>query len=33
VQPGGSRRDVAAIEIADRHGIAMVFTGRRHYRR
>jgi phosphoribosylaminoimidazolecarboxamide formyltransferase/IMP cyclohydrolase len=33
VQPGGSRRDTAAIEIADRHGIAMVFTGRRHYRR
>lgn len=33
VQPGGSRRDVAAIEIANRHGIAMVFTGRRHYRR
>jgi len=33
VQPGGSRRDAAAIEIADRHGITMVFTGRRHYRR
>lgn len=33
VQPGGSRRDAAAIEIADRHDIAMVFTGRRHYRR
>lgn len=33
VQPGGSRRDAAAIEIADRHNIAMVFTGRRHYRR
>lgn len=33
VQPGGSRRDATAIEIADRHGIAMVFTGRRHYRR
>jgi len=33
VQPGGSRRDAAAIEIADRYGIAMVFTGRRHYRR
>lgn len=33
VQPGGSRRDAAAIEIADRHGMAMVFTGRRHYRR
>ena len=33
VQPGGSRRDTAAIEIANRHGMAMVFTGRRHYRR
>lgn len=33
VQPGGSRRDAAAIEIADRMGLAMVFTGRRHYRR
>ena len=33
VQPGGSRRDAAAIEIADRHGMSMVFTGRRHYRR
>jgi len=33
VQPGGSRRDAAAIEIADRYGLAMVFTGRRHYRR
>ena len=33
VQPGGSRRDTAAIEIANRNGMAMVFTGRRHYRR
>jgi phosphoribosylaminoimidazolecarboxamide formyltransferase/IMP cyclohydrolase len=33
VQPGGSRRDAAAIDIANRNGIAMVFTGRRHYRR
>ena len=33
VQPGGSRRDTAAIEIANRSGMAMVFTGRRHYRR
>ena len=33
VQPGGSRRDAAAIDIANRHGMAMVFTGRRHYRR
>ena len=33
VQPGGSRRDAAAIEITNRNGMAMVFTGRRHYRR
>ncbi len=33
VQPGGSRRDAATIDIANRNGMAMVFTGRRHYRR
>jgi phosphoribosylaminoimidazolecarboxamide formyltransferase/IMP cyclohydrolase len=33
IQPGGSRRDEMAIEVADRHHMAMVFTGRRHYRR
>jgi phosphoribosylaminoimidazolecarboxamide formyltransferase/IMP cyclohydrolase len=32
VQPGGSRRDEMAIEVADRHHLAMVFTGRRHFR-
>ena len=32
IQPGGSRRDEMAIEIADRHHLAMVFTGRRHFR-
>ena len=32
IQPGGSARDEMAIEVADRHHIAMVFTGRRHYR-
>jgi phosphoribosylaminoimidazolecarboxamide formyltransferase/IMP cyclohydrolase len=32
IQPGGSRRDEVAIEIADRHHLAMVFTGRRHFR-
>jgi phosphoribosylaminoimidazolecarboxamide formyltransferase / IMP cyclohydrolase len=32
IQPGGSARDQMAIEVADRHHIAMVFTGRRHYR-
>jgi len=33
IQPGGSVRDEMAIEVADRHHMAMVFTGRRHYRR
>ena len=28
-QPGGSIRDDAVIEACDRHGIAMVMTGRR----
>jgi phosphoribosylaminoimidazolecarboxamide formyltransferase / IMP cyclohydrolase len=32
IQPGGSRRDEMAIEVADRHHMAMVFTGRRHFR-
>ncbi len=32
IQPGGSRRDSMAIEVADRHHLAMVFTGRRHFR-
>ena len=32
IQPGGSIRDEMAIELADRHHIAMVFTGRRHFR-
>jgi len=32
LQPGGSVRDKAVIETCDRHGVAMVFTGRRHFR-
>ena len=32
VQPGGSRRDGEVIEAAERAGVAMVFTGRRHFR-
>jgi phosphoribosylaminoimidazolecarboxamide formyltransferase / IMP cyclohydrolase len=32
IQPGGSSRDEMAIEVADRHHMAMVFTGRRHFR-
>jgi phosphoribosylaminoimidazolecarboxamide formyltransferase/IMP cyclohydrolase len=32
IQPGGSLRDEAVIEAADRAGVAMVFTGTRHFR-
>jgi phosphoribosylaminoimidazolecarboxamide formyltransferase/IMP cyclohydrolase len=32
VQPGGSVRDAEVIAAADEQGIAMVFTGRRHFR-
>jgi len=32
IQPGGSVRDDEVIEAADDHGIAMVFTGVRHFR-
>ena len=32
VEPGGSVRDAEAIAAADAHGIAMVFTGVRHFR-
>jgi phosphoribosylaminoimidazolecarboxamide formyltransferase/IMP cyclohydrolase len=32
IQPGGSVRDNEVIAAADRHGIAMMFTGVRHFR-
>lgn len=32
IQPGGSIRDQEVIDAADEHGIAMVFTGMRHFR-
>jgi len=31
IQPGGSVRDDEVVEAANRHGVAMVFTGRRHF--
>lgn len=31
IQPGGSVRDEEVIEAANRHGVSMVFTGRRHF--
>jgi len=32
IQPGGSKRDAEVIAAADEHGMAMVFTGERHFR-
>jgi len=32
IQPGGSTRDEEVIRAADAHGVAMVFTGVRHFR-
>jgi phosphoribosylaminoimidazolecarboxamide formyltransferase / IMP cyclohydrolase len=32
IQPGGSKRDAEVIGAADAHGMAMVFTGMRHFR-
>ena len=32
VQPGGSKRDQEVIDACNRHGLPMVFTGRRHFK-
>jgi len=32
VQPGGSVRDQESVAACDEHGLAMVFTGVRHFR-
>jgi phosphoribosylaminoimidazolecarboxamide formyltransferase/IMP cyclohydrolase len=32
IEPGGSMRDDEVIAAADEHGMAMVFTGMRHFR-
>jgi phosphoribosylaminoimidazolecarboxamide formyltransferase/IMP cyclohydrolase len=32
IQPGGSMRDQEVVEACDRHGIAMLVTGRRHFK-
>src|SRR5579862_1012221 len=32
IQPGGSKRDAEVIEAANAHGMAMVYTGMRHFR-
>ncbi len=32
IQPGGSKRDDEVVAVCDEAGVAMVFTGRRHFR-
>ncbi|HET6383437.1 MAG TPA: bifunctional phosphoribosylaminoimidazolecarboxamide formyltransferase/IMP cyclohydrolase [Armatimonadota bacterium] len=32
IQPGGSKKDDEAIAVCNRYGVAMVFTGARHFR-
>jgi phosphoribosylaminoimidazolecarboxamide formyltransferase/IMP cyclohydrolase len=32
VEPGGSMRDDDVIESATEHGVALMFTGERHFR-
>jgi phosphoribosylaminoimidazolecarboxamide formyltransferase/IMP cyclohydrolase len=32
IQPGGSVRDQESLDAAEEHGMAMVLTGRRHFR-
>jgi phosphoribosylaminoimidazolecarboxamide formyltransferase/IMP cyclohydrolase len=32
IQPGGSRRDDETLAACDEHGLAMILTGRRHFR-
>jgi phosphoribosylaminoimidazolecarboxamide formyltransferase/IMP cyclohydrolase len=32
IQPGGSRNDATVIEACNKHGIPMIFTGRRHFK-
>ena len=32
IQPGGSKNDEPVIAACNRHGIPMIFTGRRHFK-
>ena len=32
IQPGGSIRDDQVVDAANKHGMAMVFTGKRHFK-
>jgi phosphoribosylaminoimidazolecarboxamide formyltransferase/IMP cyclohydrolase len=32
IQPGGSKKDDEVVSAADEHGMAMIFTGMRHFK-
>lgn len=32
IQPGGSKRDQDSVDVCNKHGIAMVYTGKRHFK-
>ncbi len=32
IQPGGSKADESVIAACNQHGLAMIFTGRRHFK-
>jgi phosphoribosylaminoimidazolecarboxamide formyltransferase / IMP cyclohydrolase len=32
IQPGGSTKDAESVFVCDQYGVAMVFTGARHFR-
>ena len=32
IQPGGSKNDQPVVAACNRHGIPMIFTGRRHFK-
>jgi phosphoribosylaminoimidazolecarboxamide formyltransferase / IMP cyclohydrolase len=32
IQPGGSKNDAEVIDACNQHGLAMIFTGRRHFK-
>jgi phosphoribosylaminoimidazolecarboxamide formyltransferase/IMP cyclohydrolase len=32
IQPGGSKNDAEVIEACNQYGMAMIFTGRRHFK-
>jgi phosphoribosylaminoimidazolecarboxamide formyltransferase/IMP cyclohydrolase len=32
IEPGGSKKDEEVIAACNKHGLAMIFTGRRHFK-